>query len=916
MPDLIGTTLAGHLLIQEKINKGGTGVVYRALDQKSNKEVAVKVLQDDFAQDPRIRQLFIAEAKLVPTFGHANIVPVLATSDEQAHDLYIVMPYVVGGNLRQQIREISKKIQQGEKEEKQKAKLQVIHYVEDIAKALNHVHDRGYIHLDVKPENILLDDDPNSATHDTKALLTDFGLARSLQQPSNDPQVEGGTPDYMAPEQQSAKRGKPDERSDIYSLGVVLFEMYTGKTPTAAGTTQTSDQNPQLAKIIGRCLKRKPSERYSDTHKLLQDLFELKASLFAKTRTAEVIIAEPVLPIDEDDLQTEEIVNTYAEPASLAKESLLQELPAVELPEDDKDYIIIHSPDGKSSYEILREDVGELSFSKTIGSAPGSDIQLNDLDVDAEHVRIFYQSAATYSVQQLSTNGKTQLGNIRMARADDKNRIIQWQPGEILQVGKTQLELRLAAQQPTEARIIPKLEPDNLPLKPGETASATIIVQYKGTVSDTITIEVRGTPKEWLQENEIQLTLQPSRTMTPYEVPLTFSLAHSAALHAGQHNYTVRITSTNQGMEVNNLRGTIQVAPFYDFSVSLMPSYLHNDSFNPSFFQLIVHNRGNKFSTFRVSSHEGNTNLELDIHLNEEQLKLEPAQSSSVTIEAIPKLQTLVHGANRFHFQILVDLISGGASYQKRVFGDLIVVRELVNTTATPGLSYQQSTASVAAPIPSDSLGDATERLLTRRRVFPLSNLSREFWQQAWMGYQLIFTTLLYISVILSSMIFSLNVFMLTTGGQRVVTLLAIVFGVITAFLFLGIYTAAYINVRKHSQWARYVLIGAGGILLPLGIAAAVWFNTRTGTGISTGQSQGGSALRIALSPVLSLIIEVMGVDGNTVQNQGLGAFLRAVGSILLSLILITIGPLNSLGWWYFTRQSNEPPSSDQENLT
>jgi len=200
--------------VESEIGRGGMSVVYRARDVRLNRPVAIKVLPPELAYDSAIRLRFTREAQTSAQLSHPHIVPIYDVG-ERAGVAYFVMAHITGGNLatllgrapRPPIDEVRR-------------------IVREIADALEYAHERGVVHRDIKPDNILLDADGG------RAMVTDFGIARAIEAGSR-LTVTGiavGTPAYMSPEQAMGER-EVDGRSDIYSLGVVAYQMLTGRLP-------------------------------------------------------------------------------------------------------------------------------------------------------------------------------------------------------------------------------------------------------------------------------------------------------------------------------------------------------------------------------------------------------------------------------------------------------------------------------------------------------------------------------------------------------------------------------------------------------------------------------------------------------------------------------------------------------------
>ena len=206
--------------IQDEIGRGGMSVVYRARDIRLNRLVAVKVLPPEMAYDPAIRLRFTREAQTSAQLGHPHIVPIYDVGEREGI-AYFVMALVTGGNLADLLaREPRLPVDD------------VRRFLCEIADGLAYAHTRGVIHRDIKPDNILLDRDNG------RAMVTDFGIARAMEAGTR-LTVTGnavGTPTYMSPEQAMGER-ELDGRSDVYSLGVLAYQMLTGRVPFTAGNS-------------------------------------------------------------------------------------------------------------------------------------------------------------------------------------------------------------------------------------------------------------------------------------------------------------------------------------------------------------------------------------------------------------------------------------------------------------------------------------------------------------------------------------------------------------------------------------------------------------------------------------------------------------------------------------------------------
>ena len=288
MDKYLGTTLDDRYEILEVIGTGGMAVVYKAVDQRLNRFVAVKILRDELARDEEFRARFQIEAQAVAMLSHPNIVSVYDVSHTEDVE-YIVMELIEGVTLMQYMQ---KRGALGWKE--------ALHFSVQITKALEHAHDKGIVHRDIKPQNIMI-------LRDGTIKVADFGIAalESTQEQRSDQTV--GSVHYIAPEQ--ARGETPDTRSDIYSLGVVMYEMLTGKMPYDGETAEQialkhiagiavppQEINPdipdELARITLKAMNADIKKRYQTAAKLLEDLEEFRKQQAAAGRASSEEYAE------------------------------------------------------------------------------------------------------------------------------------------------------------------------------------------------------------------------------------------------------------------------------------------------------------------------------------------------------------------------------------------------------------------------------------------------------------------------------------------------------------------------------------------------------------------------------------------------------------------------------------------------
>ncbi len=274
MSTLLGTTLNGRYRLEARIGAGGMSTVYRAMDTTLQRQVAIKLMNREVATDSDQLERFRREARAVAQLSHAHIVGVIDAGEDNGRP-YIVFEYVDGETLKERIRRLG-----------QLPVTEAVAYAIEIARALGAAHARHIVHRDVKPQNVLIDEEG-------RARVTDFGIARTLDEDglTADGRVLGTT-DYVAPEQ---ALGQPvTGQSDLYSLGIVLYEMLTGEVPfkgenqIAVAMKHVREELPDvqskrpgvsaaLAAVIDTATAKRVEDRYADDAELIADLEDVLA---------------------------------------------------------------------------------------------------------------------------------------------------------------------------------------------------------------------------------------------------------------------------------------------------------------------------------------------------------------------------------------------------------------------------------------------------------------------------------------------------------------------------------------------------------------------------------------------------------------------------------------------------------------
>ena len=280
---VIGTLIGDRFRLEEKVGSGGMSSVYRAFDPTLERWVAIKLMHRDISSDPDQLERFRREARAVAQMNHPHVVTVIDAGEDEGAP-YIVFEYVEGETLKERIRRLGRL-----------PVAEAVAYAIEIGRALECAHSHKLVHRDVKPQNVLIDPDG-------RAKVTDFGIARSLE--AQGLTATGrvlGTTDYVSPEQ--ALGHDVTEQSDIYSLGIVLYEMLTGEAPFKADTQvavamkhvreplpDVQRRRPEisaaLAAVVERATAKETANRYATAADVVHDLEEVLAIEAARTGQA------------------------------------------------------------------------------------------------------------------------------------------------------------------------------------------------------------------------------------------------------------------------------------------------------------------------------------------------------------------------------------------------------------------------------------------------------------------------------------------------------------------------------------------------------------------------------------------------------------------------------------------------------
>jgi serine/threonine protein kinase len=686
MHNLIGTRL-GQYELRQLLGDGGMGSVYRAVDVQLSRSVAIKVMHPHIARQEQFRERFLQEARAIARLDHPHIVDI-HTFDTQDDLSYMVMEFVPSGSLRAYLKQqysANKILEVGE----------ALKLTRQVASALAYAHENGMIHRDVKPDNILLKYTTGSGSSDKSfmSLLTDFGLVKvtegEFQTNSAHPM---GTLPYMSPEQ--LKGGDIDGRTDLYALGIMMYELVVGELPFRptsmhqAAEMHIGQEPPRpsikrngimssLEGIILKAIAKNPHERYQTGYEMIDAIEDVESGEADKlTRMDSMAIGGTSV----------DSLGTYL--ASMPGIPMGNDLPVIPTPADlPNDRLVIQRTGYSPQYVEL------IKASVTLGREKTADIRLASSKVSREHIRIERKADGSYTVTDLGSTNKTFVDGVQLL----SNVPEAWLPDQVVSIGEFRLSLQYAAAVGLTQEMgglrsvgdvhsvgqVPSVIPGSLPpdqpqshvgtsalaiqvvpsqvvVNPGQRAEAQVMIVNQSSTVEHYRIQVQGVPFEWVTAPATPLQLLPG---TQGSIPIGFHPPMQPSSTGGYHPFGVRVSSEERGMEIGRGEGTLEVRPYHRFSTDLNPARVNRGGR----VRLSVNNQGNTSETYTITGRDRENGLIFDPPTIA--LAVGSGQTGVFDIAVRPRQSPLIGGGKMYPFELIV---AGGGGMDQRQAGELM----------------------------------------------------------------------------------------------------------------------------------------------------------------------------------------------------------------------------------------------------
>ena len=664
MNSLIGKQI-DHFRIDALLGEGGMGEVYRAFDLNLALPVALKVMHPHLAKQAQFKQRFMQEAQAAARLQHPSIVDIKYFGVKQGL-LFMVMDLVSGPSLGAYVRRQAPLKQIIQLEE-------TLLILAQVAEALDYAHRQGVVHRDIKPDNVLvqpLDEPKQSGEPALRAVVTDFGLAKLLEGG-----IETGTGSfmgtmpYMSPEQ--CLGVELDGRSDIYSLGIMLYQFATGrlpfeiKTPAEAAEKHLRGVPPDprqiqpglpesVEAIIQKAIAKDPAARYQRAADLAADIRRAAAGL-TETEITQFAAHSTVI-----SLMTQLIdMDAYQEPSRMG-------IPMGVLEQEDvlliahKDHTPLTIPLDKTRFVIGRE--------------ASNDIVLPEAGISRRHARLDRTNAGWQVIDLRSTNGTTIDGQKLLPDVPE-----DWTPDQTLRLGAYFLHWKRATEPATREgttawlsalpgatqvetpsqQLSLTIHPTEMSLETGQEAKLEVEIFHAGSTVEHFRLKIDGLPGDWTTLPPDAVQLMPGgrvRQAIAIRPP-----RHSSA-QAGLHTYRLVVQLEADNSEVAAVPARLEVLPFEQFSVDMQPSHLNSGAAT----RVTISNQGNAESYYSLVGRDPAEQVQFSGLRG--RIKVAPGQTHAQPVTAIAKKRPWLGSIKRQPFELQVR---SSQDASKRLNGEL-----------------------------------------------------------------------------------------------------------------------------------------------------------------------------------------------------------------------------------------------------
>ncbi|MCB8920181.1 MAG: protein kinase [Ardenticatenaceae bacterium] len=660
MTSLVGQTINNRYRIDSLLGDGGMGTVYRAYDLNLDRAIAIKLMHAHFARQSEFRDRLVQEAKTAARLDNPSIVRIFDFGDSEK-GLFIAMEYVDGGSLRDHLQRLQRM-------KKFLPLTQSLQIAAQIADALHYAHSLGIIHRDVKPGNIILKkleqaDQPNEAPF--RAVLTDFGLVK-LQEGADITQsgMTLGTPMYMSPEQ---CEGKPlDGRSDLYGLGVVLYELITNHLPFDFQTlseaisthrgrvmpTSASQYRGDVPKLIDgllrRALAKDPSERFATGREMVRNLRSAIVSLEgAPTRVMSRQEVDILEQVSEPPAGYELYIETPEQPVSIVPLTL----PVLTIGRNADNNIVLPT-DGVSRHHARLQ---ATSLGWEVVDLGG----INGTWLDGRRLR-------SETPTPMQPDSRLKIGPYELVlhapRKEHPDPIPAGDaaPGHItpgishsagqdaLPTQQMQVQTGAASSTPTSLGLY--LSRDKISVTPGQPVQLTVEVVNRSEVADRVRLRVSGIQEDWV-------TLEGFKDIAAgATVPLTVTIRppRSAKTPTGRQRFRLELVSQKQPTIQVGTTASLFIGTFVEFEASLDGAEIRL----PATVTVMIRNTGNGVGEFSLVGQDRQNGLRFQGERG--RIRLEAGQAARVELDVAARSQRLFNSSELFPYEVVVRSAAGG----------------------------------------------------------------------------------------------------------------------------------------------------------------------------------------------------------------------------------------------------------------